>query len=56
MKIFIDSADIEEIREAISWGIVDGITTNPSLIKKAAEKYKTDDMQAYIEKIFAAAR
>jgi transaldolase len=34
MKIFIDSADIGEIREAMSWGIVDGATTNPSLVAK----------------------
>jgi transaldolase len=40
MKIFIDSADLAQIREAFSWGIVDGITTNPSLIKKAVEKLK----------------
>jgi transaldolase len=32
MKLFIDSANIDEIREATSWGIVDGCTTNPSLI------------------------
>lgn len=40
MKIFIDTADLNEIKEAFSWGIVDGITTNPSLIKKAVETYK----------------
>ena len=34
MKIFIDSADMGEIREAMSWGIVDGATTNPSLAAK----------------------
>ncbi|MFQ6094566.1 MAG: transaldolase family protein [Candidatus Bathyarchaeia archaeon] len=38
MKIFIDTADIDEIREACSWGIVDGATTNPSLIKRAVDK------------------
>lgn len=43
MQIFIDSADIEEIREAYSWGIVDGITTNPSLIKKAFTKARARD-------------
>jgi transaldolase len=32
MQLFIDSADLGEIREAASWGIVDGVTTNPSLI------------------------
>lgn len=34
MKIFIDSADIGEIREIASWGILDGCTTNPSLVAK----------------------
>ena len=35
MKFFIDSADIEEIREAASLGLLDGVTTNPSLILKS---------------------
>ena len=39
MQIYIDTADIAEIKEAFTWGIVDGITTNPSLLKKAYEKY-----------------
>jgi transaldolase len=34
MKIFIDTANIEEIKEANSWGVIDGVTTNPSLIAK----------------------
>jgi len=34
MKIFIDTANIDEIREAHSWGILDGVTTNPSLIAR----------------------
>lgn len=34
MKIFIDTANIDEIREAASWGIVDGVTTNPSLVAR----------------------
>ena len=34
MKIFIDSANINEIREAASLGVIDGVTTNPSLIAK----------------------
>ena len=34
MKIFIDSADIEEIRDAAAMGVVDGVTTNPSLVAK----------------------
>ena len=34
MKIFIDTANIEQIKEINSWGIVDGVTTNPSLMAK----------------------
>jgi transaldolase len=35
MKIFLDTADIEEIRTAARWGVLDGVTTNPSLFAKA---------------------
>jgi transaldolase len=38
MKIFIDSADIEEIREAAKMGLLDGCTTNPSLLAKTGRK------------------
>ncbi len=38
MKIFIDSADINEIKEAISLGLCDGVTTNPTLIAKTGRK------------------
>ncbi len=34
MKIFIDSADIKEIRDVASWGILAGVTTNPTLVSK----------------------
>jgi len=51
VKLFIDSADIDEIEEVLSYGILDGVTTNPSLIKKAAEKHNVKDMEKYIEKI-----
>jgi transaldolase len=56
MKVFIDTAELDEIQEACSWGIVDGGTTNPSLIKKAVEKRKNHgiDMAQYIEEICAA--
>jgi transaldolase len=49
MKIFIDSADLDQIREAFAWGIVDGITTNPSLIKKAVEKTKASGENVSLE-------
>ena len=38
MKFFIDTASIKEIREAASFGILDGVTTNPTLISKEAGK------------------
>ena len=49
MKIFLDSADIEEIKTAKSYGILEGVTTNPSLIKKAAKKNKVKDLDEYIK-------
>ena len=39
MKYFIDTADVAEIREAASWGLIDGVTTNPSLIAKTGRPY-----------------
>lgn len=60
MKIFIDSADLEEIKHAYSSGIIDGVTTNPSLIKKAVSALKQKgekiDMKGYIEKILMTAK
>ncbi len=41
MKFFIDTANLDEIREAASLGILDGVTTNPSLMAKEAGKGKT---------------
>ncbi|MEO6602297.1 MAG: fructose-6-phosphate aldolase [Polyangiaceae bacterium] len=38
MKIFIDSADIDEIKEAAAMGVLDGCTTNPSLLAKIGRK------------------
>jgi transaldolase len=40
MKIFIDTANINEIREAYSWGVIDGVTTNPSLIAKEGKDFR----------------
>lgn len=34
MKIFVDSANINDIKTAVGWGVVDGVTTNPSLVAK----------------------
>ncbi|MBW2967814.1 transaldolase [Candidatus Woesearchaeota archaeon] len=54
MKIYVDTADIDEIKEAFSWGIVDGVTTNPSLIKKAVQKHG-GDVAEYIKQILTVA-
>jgi transaldolase len=40
MKIFIDTADINEIRKAKEMGILDGVTTNPSLVSKIGLPYR----------------
>jgi transaldolase len=39
MKFFLDTAEIKEIETGLEWGMVDGITTNPSLIAKAGKPY-----------------
>jgi len=39
MKIFLDTADIDEIRTAARWGILDGVTTNPTLYAKVGGSY-----------------
>ena len=39
MKFFIDTANIEEIKEGLSLGMVDGVTTNPSLIAKEKKEF-----------------
>ncbi len=40
MRIFLDSADVDQIRKYASWGVVDGVTTNPSLIAKSGRVFE----------------
>jgi transaldolase len=40
MKLFMDTADVDEIREAAALGIVDGVTTNPTLISRTGKKFR----------------
>ena len=42
MKLFLDTADIEEIRIAVRWGVIDGVTTNPSLYARVEGKSYDD--------------
>lgn len=51
MKIFLDTAELNEIKLANSWGVIDGVTTNPSLIKKAVEARKSITIEDYIREI-----
>lgn len=58
MRLYLDTANLEEIKEAVSWNIIDGVTTNPSLIKKAILELRESDIkvdiESYIKKILAA--
>ena len=47
MKLFIDTADLQEIKEIASWGILDGVTTNPTLLAKSGRS-----LQEVIDDIF----
>jgi len=49
MRLFLDTANIEEIREAASWGVVNGITTNPTLVAQAKHR----DLKSAIMEIVA---
>ncbi len=51
MKFFIDSADISEIREAAALGLLDGVTTNPSLVSKTGKPFRKvlDDILAVVD-------
>ena len=40
MRFFIDTADVREVKEAASMGLVDGVTTNPSLVAKTGRKFR----------------
>ena len=51
MKIFLDSAQIKEVKEASNWGIIDGLTTNPTLIKKTGKKLSVEDIKELVNYI-----
>src|SRR5438445_10295215 len=40
MMLFLDSGNIEEIKEAARWGVLDGVTSNPSLVAKEGRSFK----------------
>src|SRR3569833_518319 len=45
MKFFIDTANVNEIKQTLAWGILDGVTTNPSLIAKEGVEHKKRIME-----------
>jgi len=51
VKIFLDTADVDEVREAVSWGVLDGVTTNPTLVAKTGRKFAevVQDMLALVD-------
>ncbi len=49
MKIFVDTAHVDEIKEAYSFGVADGVTTNPSLLKKAVTHLQDQGADITIE-------
>lgn len=40
MKLFVDTGDVEEVKQAADWGVLDGVTTNPTLIAKSGKGFK----------------
>ena len=40
MKFFLDTANLDEIKKAVAWGIIDGVTTNPTLVAKEKKDFK----------------
>jgi len=60
MKLFIDSARLDEIEQSYAFGIADGVTTNPSLLKKAVQKLQNEGkritLDSYLKKILKTAK
>ncbi|MDH4388785.1 MAG: fructose-6-phosphate aldolase [Armatimonadota bacterium] len=40
MKLFVDTGDLDEVKKAAEWGVIDGVTTNPTLIAKTGKPFK----------------
>ncbi|MCS7150691.1 MAG: fructose-6-phosphate aldolase [Caldimicrobium sp.] len=49
MKIFVDTAKIEEIRKAKDWGLIDGVTTNPTLLSQSGKPWKEAALEILAE-------
>jgi transaldolase len=40
LKLFLDTANLQEIEQAMAWGVIDGVTTNPTLVVKEGKEFK----------------
>jgi len=49
MRFFLDTANVDEIREANEMGVISGVTTNPSLVAKEGRDFKEDYRVAFVE-------
>jgi transaldolase len=49
MQLFIDSADPEEITKARAWGVIDGVTTNPTLIARQRGRKMRDSLRSIVD-------
>lgn len=55
MKLYLDTANVSHVQEIASWGVLDGVTTNPSLIMKEGEEFKATvlEMCSYVPSVSA---
>jgi transaldolase len=51
MRLFIDTANLKQIREAASWGVIEGVTTNPTLAAKEIESIKGKTLNEFYKEI-----
>ena len=49
MKIFLDTADVDEVREALAWGVVDGVTTNPASVAGIRDRSVQDILSEMVQ-------
>jgi transaldolase len=54
MKVFLDTADLSRIREALSWGVCDGVTTNPSIMLQCGISGGVDALRDHTMEIVSA--
>ena len=51
MKLFLDTANVDHVAEIAAWGILDGVTTNPSLVAKEGKDTSTGSVQVFKETV-----